>query len=62
MRLGLGPAALLVAAAWSGANTWGSVPLSLTVSTVKAASLFAAGQVAVGTISLKGLVLAEGVL
>jgi len=62
IRRGLGPAALLVAAAWPAAKASASVPISLMASTVKAASLFAAGQAAAGTISVKAAVLAEGVM
>ena len=63
IRRGLGPAALLVAAAWPATNASASVPLGLMVSTAKAAGLFAAGQAAVrGVISVQVAALAEGVL
>jgi RNA polymerase sigma factor (sigma-70 family) len=62
LRRGLGPAALLIAAAWPAANTFGSAPISLMVSTAKAVSLIAAGQVAAGTISTKVAALTEEIL
>jgi hypothetical protein len=63
MRRGLGPAAVLVAGAWPVVNSSASVPASIVSSTVKAATLFAAGQMAaVGLISARAAALAEGVL
>jgi RNA polymerase sigma factor (sigma-70 family) len=63
LRRGLGPAAVLVTAAWPAVNASDYVPLSVVSSTVKAASLFAAGQTAaVGLISAKAAALTEGVL
>lgn len=61
-RRGVGPAALLVAAAWPTVNASASMPVTLMVSTVKAASQFAAGRAAAGLISAKVATLAEGVL
>ncbi len=63
VRRGLGPAAVLVAAAWPAASASAGLPVSLIVSTVKAASLFAAGQtVATGLVSANVGALTEGVL
>ncbi|MCI0637920.1 MAG: sigma-70 family RNA polymerase sigma factor [Gemmataceae bacterium] len=63
VRRGLGPAAMLVAAGWLAASASAGVPLSLIVSTVNAASHYAAGQVAVtGLVSVKVAALTEGVL
>jgi RNA polymerase sigma factor (sigma-70 family) len=63
MRRGLGPAALLVAAAWPAANLPASVPTSVVSSTIKAASFVAAGQAAAeGVISAKVATLTEGVM
>lgn len=59
---GLGSAAVLVAAAWPAASASAGVPMSLIVSTVKAASLFAAGRTAAGVISPTLAALTEGVL
>ncbi len=63
IRRGLGPAAWLIAAAWPAANASASVPVSLVVSTVKAASVFAAGQgAATSVLSAKVAAITEGVL
>jgi hypothetical protein len=63
MRRGLGPAAVLVAGAWPIANLSASMQAFIVSSTVKAATLFAAGQTAaVGLISAKAAALTEGVL
>ena len=63
VRRGLGPAALLAATVWPGANASAGVPLSLVTSTLKAASLFAAVPAAdAGAISATAATLAEGVL
>jgi RNA polymerase sigma factor (sigma-70 family) len=63
MHRGLGPAAVLVAGAWPIANSSASMPASMVSSTVKAATLFAAGQTAAaGLISAKAAALTEGVL
>src|SRR5262249_23501708 len=62
LRRGVGPAALLVSAAWPAANASASVPLSVIVCTVKAAGLCAAGQAATAVVSAKVAALTEGVL
>jgi RNA polymerase sigma factor (sigma-70 family) len=63
VRHGLGPTALLIAAAWPAANASACLPTSVVSSTIKAASLFAAGQAAApGVISVKVAALTEGVL
>jgi RNA polymerase sigma factor (sigma-70 family) len=62
VRRGLGPAALLAAAAWPTANASAGTPPSLTASTIKAASLFAAGQAVTGAVSAKVAALSEGVM
>ncbi len=63
LRRGLGPAALLVAAAWPAANASACVPISVVSSTLKAASLVAAEQgVATGLISAKVGALTNAVL
>jgi hypothetical protein len=62
-RRGLGPAVLLVAAAWPWASAPACVSTSLVSRTVKAASLFAAGQVVpAGVISTQVASLTQGVL
>jgi RNA polymerase sigma factor (sigma-70 family) len=62
-RRGLGPAALLIAAAWPAASAPACVSTSLMSSTAKAASLFAAGKsVATGVISTQVASLTQGVL
>jgi RNA polymerase sigma factor (sigma-70 family) len=62
VRRGLGPTAVLVAAAWPSAQAAASVPISLMASTIKAANQFAAGQATAGLISAKVAALTEGVL
>lgn len=63
VQRGLGPIALLAAAAWPTASTAAGVPLSLVNSTIKAASLFAASPAAAaGAISANATMLTEGVL
>jgi RNA polymerase sigma factor (sigma-70 family) len=63
VRRGLGPAAVLVTAAWPAVNASAYLPLSMVSSTVKAASLLAAGQpAAAALISAKAAALTEGVL
>ena len=63
MHRGLGPAAVLVAGAWPIANLSASMQAFIVSSTVKAATLFAAGRTAaVGLISAKAAALTEGVL
>jgi len=63
VRRGLGPAAVLVAAAWPAASASAGVPLLLIVSTLKAASLFPAGDAAVtGLVSARVAASAQGVL
>jgi RNA polymerase sigma factor (sigma-70 family) len=63
LRRGLGPAAVLVTAAWPAASASACLPPSLASSTVKAATLFAAGQaVGTGVISTQVAALAEGAL
>src|SRR5262249_6854637 len=62
-RRGLGPAALLVAAAWPAAVASATVPASLVASTVKAAYLFAARQaLPAGAVSAQAVSLAKGAL
>lgn len=61
-RRGLSPAALLAIAAWPTANASAAVPPSLKASTIKAASLFAAGGTVTGAVSAKVTALSEGVL
>gem|GEM_PF-246454 len=63
VRRGLGPAALLLATAWPSAAASASLPVVLTSSTIKAASLYATGQ-AVGSsvISARVAALTEGAL
>jgi cytochrome c peroxidase len=63
VRRGLGPAALLLATAWPAATASASLSATLASSTIKAASLYAAGQAAeTGVISVKVAALTEGVL
>src|SRR6516162_7707055 len=63
VRRGLGPAALLLAAAWPSATASASLPATLASSTIQAAVLCAAGQAAApSVISAKVAALAEGVL
>jgi RNA polymerase sigma factor (sigma-70 family) len=63
VRRGLGPAAVLVAASWPALNASACLPASVVSSTVKAASLIAAGNTAaVGLISANVAALTEGVL
>src|SRR5262249_3724809 len=63
VRRGLGPSALLAAAAWPAAKSSAGVPLSWVTSTAKAASLFAAGRAAdAGALSAHAVALTEGVL
>jgi RNA polymerase sigma factor (sigma-70 family) len=57
VQRGLGPAALLIAAAWPAARTAAGVPASLMSSTIRAASRLAAGT---GVISVKVAALTEG--
>jgi cytochrome c peroxidase len=61
VRRGLGPAALLAAAAWPAAGS-ASLPVPLASGTVQAAHLFAGGQAAVTVVSAKVAALTEGVL
>jgi RNA polymerase sigma factor (sigma-70 family) len=53
VRRGLGPAAVLAAAAWPAAETSAGVPLQLVSSTVQAAALSAAKQTTAGIISVE---------
>ena len=63
LRRGLGPAALLVAAVWPAANASACVPISVVTSTIKAASLIAAGKaVAQSAISAQVAALTEAML
>ena len=63
VRRGLGPAAVLVAAAWPSATASACLPATLVSSTTKAAGPFAAGQAAApGVISVKVAALTEGVM
>lgn len=59
---GLGPAALLLAAAWPAAHASASVPVSLVVSTVKAVAGIAAGKAAASVVSARVAAITEGVL
>jgi cytochrome c peroxidase len=61
VRRGLGPAAILTAATWPAAAS-ASVPVTLASSTIKAAHLFAGGEVATTLASAKVVALTEGVL
>src|SRR5205823_3851488 len=61
VRRGLGPAALLAAAAWPDAAS-ASVPVTVVSSTVKAATLIARGQAAMAVLSPNVAALAEGAL
>jgi cytochrome c peroxidase len=63
VRRGLGPAAVLFAAAWPSANASASLPAALASSTIKAAGPYAAGQAAASSaISAEVAALTEGVL
>jgi RNA polymerase sigma factor (sigma-70 family) len=62
VRRGLGPAALLVAAAWPAAIASACLPSTFIASTVKAAGLSAVGQATTGVISTKVTALTEGVM
>jgi RNA polymerase sigma factor (sigma-70 family) len=62
VRRGLGPAALLAAAAWPAASAPASVTSALLESTVEAATLLAAGRPATGLVSARVARLTEGVL
>jgi RNA polymerase sigma factor (sigma-70 family) len=63
VRRGLGPAAVLLAAAWPCATASACLPPALASSTMQAASLYAAGQTAAGgVVSAKVAALAEGML
>jgi cytochrome c peroxidase len=63
VRRGLGPAAVLLATAWPSATASACLPAALASSTIKAASLCAAGQAATpSVISAKVAALTEGVL
>ncbi len=61
VRRGLGPAAIVAAAAFPAAEVSASVSKTLIASTIKAASCLAAGQTASGLISTNVAVLIEGV-
>lgn len=61
VQRGLGPAAILIAAAWPSA-AFASVPVALAASTVKAAHLIACGQATTTVVSTKAAALTEGVL
>jgi cytochrome c peroxidase len=61
VRRGLGPPAVLTAAAWPAAGS-ASVPGALASSAIQAASLFAGGQAATTAVPAKAAALAEGVL
>ncbi len=61
LRRGLGPAALLLASAWPTTPA-AAMPASLVISTVKAASLTAAGEAARPMISANVAALTEGVI
>jgi cytochrome c peroxidase len=62
VRRGLGPVALLVAAAWPAADASAGVPPAVVASTVSAASLVAAGQATTAVASARVAALTEGVL
>jgi cytochrome c peroxidase len=63
VRRGLGPAAVLLATAWPSASASAYLPATLVSSTIKAASLCAAGQAAApAAISSKIAALTEGML
>src|SRR5262245_55959453 len=63
VRRGLGPAAVLLATAWPSTTASACVPTAVLSSTIKAASLFAAGPAAApGAISVAVAALTEGVL
>ena len=63
LRRGLGPAAVLVTAAWPAVNASAGLPLSVVSNTINAACLFAVGKAAVpGMISAKAAALTEGAL
>src|SRR5579864_4026223 len=63
LRRGLGPTALLAAAAWPVAVSAAALPAPLVASTIQAASWFAAGQaLPAGAASARALVLAKGAL
>jgi cytochrome c peroxidase len=63
VRRGLGPAAVLLATAWPSATASGYLPAALASSTIKAASLYAAGPAALrGVLSVEVAALTEGVL
>jgi RNA polymerase sigma factor (sigma-70 family) len=59
---GLGPAAILAAAAWPAATVSASVPAVLADSTVKAATFVAAGGAATSVVSARVAALTQGVL
>jgi RNA polymerase sigma factor (sigma-70 family) len=61
VRRGLGPAALLVSAAWPAAASSASLPATLVSTTFKAANLIAAGQTTAGVIPAKVAALSEAV-
>jgi cytochrome c peroxidase len=61
LRRGLGPSAILTAAAWPAAAS-ASVPGTLAANTLQAANQFAGGQVAKAVASAKVAALTEGVL
>jgi RNA polymerase sigma factor (sigma-70 family) len=62
VRRGLGPAAVVLAAAWPAAMAEASVPTTLMNATLLAASSVAAGQAAASVVSAKVAALMEGVL
>jgi len=62
VRRGLGPAAVLALAAWPSATVSAAVPAVLMDSTVKAATLVAAGGAATSVVSAKVAALTQGVL
>jgi RNA polymerase sigma factor (sigma-70 family) len=62
IRRGLGPAALLLAAAWPAARTTAGVPAALTASTLEAAAMGVAGKAGSAVISVAVSSLTEGVI
>jgi RNA polymerase sigma factor (sigma-70 family) len=62
VRRGLGPAAVVLAAAWPSAKASACLSLTLVTSTIRAAVLSAAGQATSGVISANVAALTEGVM
>ncbi len=62
VRRGLGATALLAGATWPAANASAGVPISIMISTVKAAAAVASGGAPASVVSTKVVALTEGVL